>query len=139
MQNLAEYLASERARDDVRLLIRESVGYLRVGHGTWNLGGDGAWKTAIYHTNATQQDHTVYYRLDGDRYVVTDLGEGVRALRLRIGCINTDSQFDGTWRKLLGHPAVRSYFDTLYAEVTAADLTDAICKVMLASLRVMTA
>lgn len=76
---LIEYLASPQAREDVKLLIYNSVGYLRVGHGTWNLGQQGAWRTALYHHNETGNDFAVYYRPDGerDRFIVTDLGGGV--------------------------------------------------------------
>ena len=141
---LAEHLASEQAREDVRRLIHESVGYLRVGHGTWNLGSDGAWKTVIYHSNATQQDHTAYYRPDGDRYVVTDLGEGVRALRLRTGesaygpatgvaMLEKLKLYDAEHpRNALGGMA----HELELIGVQQADLPDAICRVMLASLKV---
>jgi hypothetical protein len=143
MQNLVEYLASERAREDVRLLIHGSVGYLRVGHGTWNLGSDGVWNTAIYHANTTRQDHTVYYRLDGERYVVTDLGEGVWVLRLRTGKLDQPDveviQPGTRGVALYNNEIMYSDEATPTGGVRFSvilDLPDAICKVMLASLRV---
>jgi hypothetical protein len=62
--------------------------------------------------------------------VVTDLGEGVRALRLWTGEVMAgwENWFDGVMESVAG--VIRIRF------VTAADLPDAICRVMLASLRV---
>ena len=144
---LDTYLQTEQAREDVRELLQRKTG------STWFGGLNqptllctyecGAWVRVNAQQSAQEGMHA-YYRLDGDRYVVTDLGEGVRALRLRTGiCMLTLPQvcevFDRTPEMLGVHFGADS---ALYAtegnkaSVTAADLPDAICRVMLASLRV---
>lgn len=147
---LAEYLASPQAREDVKALLqapdlvpvheRASRSRRRIllpppryiWEARWNRQ-DGPWTNACLSTwdpesGDEQQLARAYYRPDGDRYIVTDLGEGVRALRLRTGDV-TQPAFEprGCWQ----------YGDILGADkVTGADLPDAICRVMLASLRV---
>ena len=89
---------------------------------------------------------TAYYRPDGDRFVVTDLGEGVRALRLK-GCAlldikpKVDEVLMQMYQAGLLHPnygpaaLIQGEIGTI-GNVTAADLPDALCRVMLASLKV---
>lgn len=140
---LADYLASEAAREDVRRLLSEPRP--RVVHGDpvgWRHYGVQAepypappsvwcgisvdWGGSL--PLAEWKSLTVYYRPDGERYTVTDLGEGIKARRLRTGDL-TQPAFEPRicWQ----------YGDLLGADkITAADLPDAICRVMLASLKV---
>ena len=145
---IAEYLASEQAREDVKALL-QSV--------RWDSAGDAIsvnpWPQQIAPRTKLHTDFTIgpwircsiwsqdeadnyelecaaYYRPDGDRFVVTDLGEGVRALRLRTGqpIEGWQSWCDGIVDSTAG--VIRKQ------DVKADQLPDAICRVMLASLRV---
>lgn len=133
---LHEYLQSEQAREDVRALLARWTAH----HGTTqsHIGASGqilhasladAWTRAELATGKDWRP-MAYYRPDGDRYVVTDLGEGVRALRLRTGqpIEGWQSWFDGIVDSTAG--VIRKQ------DVRADQLPDAICRVMLASLRV---
>lgn len=132
---LAEYLASEQAREDVRLVVAKPHDVLRYS------GNCGPWleRTTLkawtrLGIEGADQYITAYYRPDGDRYVVTDLGEGVRALMLRTGNLNTDAPLVVSEIRRAG---AGEWGHLVAALVTsAADLPDAICRVMLASLRV---
>ena len=83
---------------------------------------------------------------DGDRYIVTDPAKGVRALRGSKGgkavtrtasCAGSPG---GTWRETF--PVSYAISELINGEigtpyrVSATDLPDALCRVMLASLRV---
>ena len=116
----------------------------------------GAWRSVMIWDDNQNKELTAYYRPDGDRYVVTDLGEGVRALRIRTGakyidilqkCRRTTRHnhfygafgqiYDatigaGNWERGSG---IGALFDAS-TEADKANLPDAICRVMLASLRV---
>lgn len=147
---LADYLATEQAREDVRESLNGDNHYLPI------MGSDDlclvrdeveAWHTMMLWDDDQNKELTAYFRPDGDRYIVTDLGEGVRALRLRTGkraygpatgaamlekltlCNIEDSQ--GNVGALGGLARELELVD-----VKPADLPDAICRVMLASLRV---
>ena len=140
---LAEYLASEQAREDVRLVVAKPHDVLRYS------GNGGPWleRTTLkawtrLGIEGADQYITAYYRPDGDRYVVTDMGEGVRALRLRTGC----SQYlamerSDPMREALRTSGIGNVWSTERGimeldNITDVDLPDAICRVMLASLRV---
>lgn len=159
---LAEYLALEQAREDVKALLAQPsqpLGELapdseaRIGSVrtaplavTWS---DYKHKGCAW--RQVELDHadgclSVYYRPDGDRYVVTDLGEGVRALRLRGASIQ---RLGDAISEVLGAMWVANQLPPRYgitgmvngeiapmSSITAADLPDALCRVMLASLRV---
>ncbi len=146
------YLQSDRAREHIGLLISESCGYLRVGHGTWNaMSKEGAWDSVLYHHNESGKDWTIYFRPESDHFIVTDLGEGMRALRMRSGKINpgVDSvpggvDSDGvSWGEGPG-PEGGDCFVCEEARVDGRQmrgsyvksLPDAICRVLLASYRV---
>lgn len=126
MMTLADYLASEAAREHAALMLQDPQARDFLVGRTWF-----AWlvprPSDVW--RALQLDTVrVYYRPDGERYTVTDLGEGVKARRLQTGDL-TQPAFEPRmcWQ----------YGDLLGADkITAADLPDAICRVMLASLRV---
>ena len=133
---LAEYLASEQAREDVRQLFDgDKPRFPVMSMEDLCLVRDevGAWRSVMIWDDNQNKELTAYYRPDGDRYVVTDLGEGVRALRLRTGDLYRRSGGPEECRAIRGV----WFGDALgTTNVTAADLPDAICRVMLASLRV---
>ena len=144
---LAEYLASEQARDRLKtadVLTMPSASEWH-GHGQKVVieQYEAWWRVSV----AVADETTVaYYRPDGDRYVVTDLGEGVRALRLRGASIQ---RLGDAISEVLGAMWVANQLPPSYgitgmvngeiapmSFIDAADLPDAICRVMLASLRV---
>ena len=141
---LAEYLASEQAREDVRLVVAKPKDVLRYS------GNGGPWleRTTLkawtrLGIEGADQYITAYYRPDGDRYVVTDLGDGVRAYRLATGRTWWQAQENDMKRNAISHLGGESGHSVCpaggameLAGVTAADLPNAICRVMLASLRV---
>lgn len=156
---LHDYLQSEQARSDVRELLDSCDGAENSwadktveGGFHWMTEDAGAWwRVGLEDSHA----HNVYYRPDGNRYIVTDLGEGVRALRLRTGVgfvdllqkcrrskeanhfyglfgqIHDATIGAGNWERGL---AIGALLDVgTYAD--ESNLPDAICRVMLASLR----
>ena len=167
---LTDYLASEAAREDVKALladfpareVKQPNGRIwykpdgrasrRVGAGfkvdtMLSLAREDAW----HRVGIAQRDAVgamvgcvaVYYRLDGLRYTVTDLGEGYRAFRLRTGGTYAAAQ-ENDMRKnacvalggdggVIVHPCGGA-MELAFAK--DADLPNAICRVMLASLRV---
>ena len=140
---LAEYLASEQAREDVRV----AVNAMATSKTSTFCGGlEDHWiesthleawlRVAYFAFGGKDFLVSAYYRLDGDRYVVTDLGEGVRALRLRTGR-DTPTIYHlppGTLGQGVGFGG-DGCVSAAYS-IPSADLPDAICRVMLASLRV---
>ena len=93
---LAEYLASEQAREDARRADNElntCTGRFYPISDAW-LRSDvvGVWRKVRLERGDSSV--SAYYRPDGERYVVTDLGEGVRALRLRTGCSHYEATGD---------------------------------------------
>ena len=142
---LADYLGSEQAREDVRELLasdKPQLPVLSMEDLCWVLDEVGAWRRVLIWDDAQNKELTANYRPDGDRFVVTDLGEGVRALRLRTGC----SQYlamerSDPMREDLRTSSTGNIWTTERGimeldNVTAADLPEAICRVMLASLNV---
>ena len=142
---LADYLGSEQAREDVRELLasdKPQLPVLSMEDLCWVLDEVGAWRRVLIWDDAQNKELTANYRPDGDRFVVTDLGEGVRALRLRTGC----SQYlamerSDPMREDLRASSTGNIWTTERGimeldNVTAADLPEAICRVMLASLNV---
>ena len=139
---LAEYLASEQAREDVRLVVAKPHDVLRYS------GNGGPWleRTTLkawtrLGIEGADQYITAYYRPDGDRYVVTDLGEGVRALRLRTGWIHGRANGHAMQeRETLASGGVGWVAgmsgDIELDGVKEDQLPDALCRVMRASLRV---
>lgn len=181
---LAEYLASEQAREDVRALLTDSPAReIKLGTGRrWQKpAGHASIKAQGFEVDTmltlnkreawsqirlSQRDDemagamvprvTAYYRPDGERFVVTDMGEGVRALRLRTGAKYIDilqkcrrttrhNHFYGAFGQICdatigaGNWERGSGIGALFDASTEADranLPDAICRVMLASLKV---
>ena len=138
---LAEYLASLQAREDVKALLAKPQRAIAIElpTGDWlSLRSDGAWDLVVITTNYTHKTRAIaYYRPDGDRFVVADLGEGVKALRLRTGQLGVSQR--RLSEVLNGIPTfgVICYGNTLCrTDVKSAMIPDAICRVMLASLRV---
>ena len=139
---LAEYLASEQAREDVRLVVAKPHDVLRYS------GNGGPWleRTTLkawtrLGIEGADQYITAYYRPDGDRYVVTDMGEGVRALRLRTGWIHGRANGHAMQeRETLASGGVGWVAgmsgDIELDGVKEDQLPDALCRVMRASLRV---
>lgn len=86
---LDSYLASPQAERDVAALLADPDAYHKA---KWDaddletlleLGTSGAWRVVSLEGG---DEPRVYFRPEGDRFVVSDLGEAVRALRLRTGC-----------------------------------------------------
>ena len=133
---LAEYLASEQAREDVRQLFdgdKPSLPVMSMEDLCLVRDEVGAWRSVMIWDDNQNKELTAYYRPDGDRFVVTDLGEGVRALRLKKGDVLVRHPYipDGT-----NYTDVHSGVLVADPEPSAPGLPDAICRVMLASLRV---
>lgn len=131
---LHEYLMSEQAREDVRALVDGREEFVGPGGLCIIAGPEGKWRAMTAIDDAGDEVLArVYYRPDGDRFVVTDLGEGVRALRLKKGDVLVRHPYipDGT-----NYTDVHSGVLVADPEPSAPGLPDAICRVMLASLRV---
>ena len=160
---LDKYLQTEQAREDVRVAVHAMA---TSKTSTFCGGLEDHWiesthleawlRVAYFRFGGKDFLVSAYYRPDGDRYVVTDLGEGVRALRIRTGakyidilqkCRRTTRHnhfygafgqiYDatigaGNWERGSG---IGALFDAS-TEADKANLPDAICRVMLASLRV---
>jgi len=89
---LANYLETPQAREDVGRMTRTlsaAIGsrFRSSAEGLWVDGAhDGAWvRVGYWDSEEDMVLCSIYYRPDGDRFVVTDLGEGVRARALRNG------------------------------------------------------
>ena len=150
---LAEYLASEQAREDVRV----AVNAMATSKTSTFCGGlEDHWiesthleawlRVAYFRFGGKAFLVSAYYRPDGDRYVVTDLGEGVRALRLKGAALReikprVDAVMTAMWQEqteFVAHfPAalIEGEIGTVN-HPKAESLPDAICRVLLASLRV---
>ena len=140
---LADHLQTPQAREDVRHMLSCGVPSAQWFSATKTRISEfklGAWIRILI--TAERHSISACYRPDGDRFVVTDLGEGVRALRLRTGCsqylamersdpMREDLRTSGTGNIWTTERGIMELDN-----VTAADLPDAICHVMLASLNV---
>jgi len=156
MKTLADYLATEQAREDARRLLvapypRRIDAIVNDMPAVMSLYPADAW-TRVSMTAQTfmrpgdPQDAGCYFRSDGDRYIVTDLGEGVRALRIK-GCALLDikTKVDEALMQMYQAGMLHATYGPValiqgeigtIGNVNASDLPDAICRVMLASLRV---
>ena len=172
MMTPADYLASEAAREDVKALLADfparevkqpdgRIWYKPAGTASrrvvagfkvdtmLSLAPADAWhRVGIAQRDARLIGAMVgcvaaHYRLDGERYTVTDMGEGYRAFRLRTGGTYAAVE-ENDMRKnacvalggdggVIVHPCGGAME---LAFVKDADLPDAICRVMLASLKV---
>lgn len=140
---LAEYLASEQAREDVRQLFdgdKPSLPVMSIEDLCLVRDEVGAWRSVMIWDDNQNKELTAYYRPDGDRYVVTDLGEGVRALRLRTGVLHSRAAAEAAKaRQGICRDQEWTMGGTADLELEGfkpEQLPDAICRVMLASLRV---
>ena len=168
--NLTNYMQIEQAREDVKALLADSLArdvklgtgriwHKPAGHASIKVQGfdvdtmltlnkRDAWnQVRLSQRDAELLDAmatrvSAYYRPYGDRYVVTDLGEGVRALRLRTGCSQyLAMECSDPMREALRTSGIGNVWSTERGimeldNIAAIDLPDAICRVMLASLRV---
>ena len=138
---LAEYLASPQAREHAKDMIahkQDAAFPIDGGWQDWQRAQIGAW------TRLSTGGVYAYFRPAGERFIVTDLGEGVRAQRLRTGCqawraheamlhLRRDGEITPAsgW---LGGMDNAAELDG----VKSHDLPNAICRVMLASHKVAT-
>ena len=142
---LHDYLQSEQARSDVRELLDSCDGAENSwadktveGGFHWMTEDAGAWwRVGLEDSHA----HNVYYRPDGNRYIVTDLGEGVRALRLRTGWIHGRATGYAMQQRETLSSGGLGWVAGMCGDVELDGIKDenlpgAICRVMLASLRV---
>lgn len=143
MQNFAEYLASEQAREDVKALLdgdKPSLPVMSMEDLCLVRDEVGAWRSVMIWDDNQNKELTAYYRPDGDRYVVTDLGDGVRALRLRTGVLHSRAAAEAAKaRQGICRDQEWTMGGTADLELEGfkpEQLPDAICRVMLASLRV---
>lgn len=155
MSSLEDYLGSAQAWEDVRALLDDSPRRKRSDgsvkpegqssltidrDGFWTLEALDAWTQVLLVSRRVDNlgwktVANVYYRPDSDRFIVSDLGEGVKALRLRTGQRDIDLDIidrivrgvDGPI--LLTEQVTRSTCDKM-------DLAECICRVLLASHRV---
>lgn len=82
---LADYLASEAAREDVRKTIDKWPLHPLGNEWRWTIESEGQWvRLSVWSMWADGYpkgaEASAYYRPDGERHTVTDMGEGVRAL-----------------------------------------------------------
>jgi hypothetical protein len=140
---LAEYLASEQAREDVKALLdgdKPSLPVMSMEDLCLVRDEVGAWRSVMIWDDNQNKELTAYYRPDGDRYVVTDLGDGVRALRLRTGVLHSRAAAEAAKaRQGICRDQEWTMGGTADLELEGfkpEQLPDAICRVMLASLRV---
>ena len=138
---LADHLQTPQAREDVRHMLSCGVPSAQWFSATKTRISEfklGAWIRILI--TAERHSISACYRPDGDRFVVTDLGEGFRAACLR--------GFDRCEREHMQQLAeLAQTFPSDFDEeaplgwlelrkVEAKDLPDALCRVMLASIKV---
>lgn len=139
------YLQSEQAMMDVGTVIAEPRTISRNIDGRcYVLMEEEIWRRLELCVRITESDKwevmRAYFRPDGDRYIVTDLGEGLRTYALRTG----DIEYRGFSRQPISgiHDrdgrlyACRTRNDSLCLGMEAAELPGAICRVLLAAYRV---
>lgn len=149
---LTEYLSSPDAERDVAIVLARSGDPLTF----WVDYEDrtqGAWRVMTVQPDA--EAVRVYYRPEGDRYIVSDLGEAQRALRLRTGRLDVEHLAEevisgATWADEHDRPAgltmtggaLRTFNACVYGAeidtVAASALPRAIVATMLASHRLAT-
>ncbi len=136
---IEKYLQNKESREDVRRLLDSVSGAYNELVTTSGLclatEDDGAWyRVDIIGEQASI--YSAYYRPDGaDRFLVSDLGEGVRAYRLRTGdSAPTFYHVRGNLGPGIGFAEGGTLSHVLAP--TAEELPDAICRTLLASYRV---
>lgn len=127
------YLQSEKAERDVAGALGDTF-----HRGPWSVisPGEFGWVTgcSYLHDEVHSDPLRVYFRSEGDRYIVTDLGEAVRALRLRTGRMDAVERAGRAWVEMAGPGTWNA--GTMSENCAAADLPRAIVRVMLAAVRV---
>lgn len=109
---------------------------------TWGVTRDGAWARVTLTCIGMRDIFSAYYRPQGERFIVTDAGDG-----LRTRCLQTGTpEIVGLPRRILGTMADAGGRMFACAEshgndgrlltVSGADLASSICRVMLASYQV---
>lgn len=146
--NFEEYLKSEQARSTIAKLIevypdQTIMNTMAEFHVQWELADAGAWRrVAVYGSRGALEPPlaTVYYRPEGDRFVVSDLGDVIRAFELRTGLLRYSQGTVEALRVAGGYycgPGYRIETSTVPVFMLKADqLPNAICRVLLASYRV---
>lgn len=112
----------------------------------WRASPVGKWQRielhrALLRYEATYEEVGVFVRQEGERYIVSDLGEAARALRLSSGDLHPDITFDlpedwGVW--MCEDCVIYAGPDPFVGTVAAADLPRAILRVLLAAWQVST-
>lgn len=154
--DIESYLKSELARDAVGKLTSLYPDQTRMNtladfRGQWGMQTAGAWRVVgIWGDICEPALVSVYYRPDGERFIVSDLGEGVKSLRLRLGRIDVlglTATMDDIPQVVCWAMQDAFVSDVLECDEALtsgqrmpqsliADLPDAICRVMLASYKV---
>jgi hypothetical protein len=144
--DLDKYLASAQALDDVRVAIDRELGGTEYDHDAF------AWLVVKAGTTAFPASwHTVtheklyvpgggklhaYFRADGDRFMVSDLGDAVGVLRRQCGLVYPWDRFSpcrSAAERLDVHMMGDAIeLDEVYVQ-EAADLPAALCRVLLAA------
>jgi hypothetical protein len=136
------YLEGPHAEADVAAVLAADFGQDVVCHNRiwfWRKERDHAWTYVALHWPGPRS-WGCYYRPDGDRFIVTDLGEGVRVMRLRTGYVGLID--DLPYEEVPGAPMIcdgRLIGVTVPRDenrIPAADLPRTIARVLLASRRV---
>jgi hypothetical protein len=144
MTTLPDYLQSARAREDVSRAL--TSGKVERDGLLLEVAPCGKW-TEIAVLVGRESAHA-YFIEQGEKFFVTDWGEGARLFGIRQGVVDVVAAFDLEW----ADPAVRgAYFEENGYQVICteavvsgermksswiADLPDALCRVLLASHRV---
>lgn len=138
---IESYLKSELARDAVGKLTSLYPDQTRMNtladfRGQWGMQTAGAWRVVgIWEDICEPPLVSVYYRPEGDRFIVSDLGEGMKGLSLRSGLLYFEAeQVHALHRAAENMNQFGGRLDLFRVE--AGDLPAAICRVLLASFRV---
>lgn len=150
---IEEYLQSEEAAADVAALLAQPRDAIRAAE---RRAADAWWcvvgveiddRPSPWNRVDLAPGQTVYYRAEGDRFVVSDLGDAVRVYRLRTGWADPyigdpmlrrlRACVPDEWDVEVGPDGqVYAISDKAPRGVLAADLPRAIVRVMLAAVRV---
>jgi len=150
--DVAEYLQSEQAVQAAQILLLESKSGARRAAvdaplpfgemaiqpaAMWQRAWHCVYLCARYARYAVAHEMAVvYFRPEGDRYIVTDLGVAVRALRLRTGRVGGESLPPTPGVRMGSGGLLIATSDDDEDTVSAADLPRAICRVLLVAHRV---
>ena len=145
--NIPDYLKSEQARADVGALLNKTPD-AAGSRGRWHsipeplacltATPDRAWTRVdiLFAEIDATSPARAYFRPDADRFIVTDLGEAVRALRLRTGAIGISYERGQSMLHVAGDLRLGWSGEFAVEKCTAANLPAAICRVMFAAYEV---